>query len=98
MVDLSGIYPALTTPFRDDGEVAIDRFKANLARYNKTGIAGYVVLGSTGESVMLSGAEGEVLLAAAKEAAAPGKILIAGTGAESQAATLEKTKGAARKG
>ncbi len=98
MVDLSGIYPALTTPFRDDGEVAIDRFKANLARYNKTGIAGYVVLGSTGESVMLSGAEGEVLLAAAKEAAAPGKILIAGTGAESTAATIEKTKGAAAMG
>lgn len=98
MVELSGIFPALTTPFGQDGEVAIDSLKANLARYNQTGIAGYVVLGSTGESVMLSGAEGEALLAAAKEAAAPGKTLIAGTGAESTAATIEKTKRAAAMG
>jgi 4-hydroxy-2-oxoglutarate aldolase len=97
-VDLSGIFPALTTPFREDGEVAIDRFKANLARYNQTGVAGYVVLGSTGESVMLSGAEGESLLATAKEAEIPGKLLIAGTGAESTAATIEKTKRAAALG
>lgn len=98
MLDLSGVFPALTTPFREDGEVAIDRFKANLARYNQTGVAGYVVLGSTGESVMLSGAESEALLAAAKEVEVPGKRLIAGTGAESTAATIEKTKRAAAMG
>src|ERR1051326_2013923 len=80
MVDVSGIFPALTTPFRDDGSVALDQFKADLARYNSTGLAGYVVLGSTGESVLLSVAEAESLLAAGREAAAPAKLLIAGTG------------------
>ena len=53
-MDISGIFPALTTPYSEDGSVAIDRFKSNLSRYNQTGIAGFVVLGSTGESVLLS--------------------------------------------
>jgi 4-hydroxy-2-oxoglutarate aldolase len=97
-VDVSGIYPALTTPFAADGSVALDQFKANLARYNKTGLAGYVVLGSTGESVLLSSAEVESLLVAGKEAAAPGKLLIAGTGAESTAETIARTKRAAALG
>jgi len=94
-VEIAGIFPALTTPYHQDGSVAVDHFKQNLARYNKTGLAGYVVLGSTGESVLLSSAEGESLLAAAKEAAAPGKCLIAGTGAESTAETIARTRRAA---
>jgi 4-hydroxy-2-oxoglutarate aldolase len=94
-VDVSGIFPALTTPYHQDSSVALDLFRANLARYNKTGLAGYVVLGSTGESVLLSSAEAESLLVAGKEAAAPGKLLIAGTGAESTAETIARTKRAA---
>ena len=94
-MDVAGIFPALTTPFREDGSVAIEHFKANLARYNQTGLAGFVVLGSTGESVMLSSEESEAMLVAGKEAAAPGKLLIAGTGAESTAETIFRTKRAA---
>ena len=94
-MDVSGIFPALTTPFHADGSVATDHFKDNLAHYNRTGLAGYVVLGSTGESVMLSSAESEAMLVAGKEAAAPGKLLIAGTGAESTAETIFRTKRAA---
>ena len=97
-MDLSGIFPALTTPYREDGSVALDYFRANLARYNPTGLSGYVVLGSTGESVLLSSAEGDSLLAVAKEAAAPGKLLIAGTGAESTVETINRTKRAAALG
>jgi 4-hydroxy-2-oxoglutarate aldolase len=97
-LDLSGIFPALTTPYREDGSVALDHFRANLARYNPTGLSGYVVLGSTGESVLLSSAEGDSLLAVAKEAAAPGKLLIAGTGAESTVETINRTKRAAALG
>lgn len=97
-MNISGIFPALTTPYHQDGSVALDQFKADLARYNKTGLAGYVVLGSTGESVLLSSAEADSLLAAGKEAAAPGKLLIAGTGAESTAETIARTKRAASLG
>ena len=97
-MNVSGIFPALTTPYHQDGTVAVDHFKANLTRYNKTGLAGYAVLGSTGESVLLSFAESEALLVAGKEAAAPGKLLIAGTGAESTAETIARTKRAATLG
>jgi len=48
-MDLSGIYPALTTPFAADGSVSLAGVKHNIERYNHTGLAGYVVLGSTGE-------------------------------------------------
>jgi 4-hydroxy-2-oxoglutarate aldolase len=97
-VNVSGILPALTTPYHEDGSVSVEHFKANLLRYNKTGLAGYVVLGSTGESVLLSTAEADSLLIAGKEAAAPGEVLIAGTGAESTAETIARTKRAATLG
>lgn len=97
-MDLSGIFPALTTPYRQDGSVAIEHFKSNLARYNQTGVSGYVVLGSTGESVLLTSVESEALLAAAIETSTFGKLPIAGTGAESTAETIAKTKRAASLG
>jgi 4-hydroxy-2-oxoglutarate aldolase len=97
-MDLSGVFPALITPFAADGSVSLADLKHNLHRYNGTDLAGYVVLGSTGESVLLSPAEIDGVLATAKEAAAPGKKLIAGTGAESTAETIEKTKRAAELG
>ena len=97
-MDLSGIFPALTTPFAPDGTVALADLKHNLHRYNGTDLAGYVVLGSTGESVLLSREEIDGVLVTAKEAAAPEKTLIAGTGAESTAETIKKTKRAAELG
>ena len=97
-MDLSGVFPALTTPFAADGSVSLADLKHNLKNYNGTDLAGYVVLGSTGESVLLSREETDGILAAAKEAAAPEKKLIAGTGAESTAETIAKTKRAAELG
>jgi len=94
-VKFEGIFPALTTPFEVDGWVSLGGLKENIRRYNKTGLAGYLVLGSTGESVMLLRAEEDAVLAAVKEVAAPGKLLIAGTGAESTAETIVRTKRAA---
>jgi 4-hydroxy-2-oxoglutarate aldolase len=97
-VDLSGIYPALTTPFDADGKFSAADFRHNLHRYNQTDLAGYVVLGSTGESVLLSSKEMEAILAAAMESAAPEKRMLAGTGAESTAETIARTKRAAELG
>lgn len=97
-MDLSGVFPALTTPFAADGSVSVEGIKHNIARYNSTGLAGYVAMGSTGESVLLSHHEWETVLVTVKESAAPGKCLIAGTGAESTAETIEKTKRAAELG
>ena len=97
-MNLSGVYPALTTPFAADGSVSLTDLKYNIERYNSTGLAGYTVLGSTGESVLLSQAEMDGVLATVKETAGQGKRLIAGTGAESTVETIERTKRAAEFG
>ena len=75
--------------------VALTRLRENIARYNKTGLAGYVSNGSTGESVLLKWEEVYRVWETARDSAAPGKILIAGTGAESTAETIEHTHRAA---
>jgi 4-hydroxy-2-oxoglutarate aldolase len=95
---INGIFPALTTPFATDGTVSLSGVRQNIARYNQTAVAGYVVLGSTGESVMLSREETDSILVAAREAGIAAKLLIAGTGAESTAETIAKTKRAAALG
>jgi 4-hydroxy-2-oxoglutarate aldolase len=82
-LDLAGIFPALTTPFADDGSLALDSFRANLARYDRAGLAGYLVTGSTGEAVLLDREELERVWGAARDAVRSDKILIAGAGAES---------------
>jgi 4-hydroxy-2-oxoglutarate aldolase len=95
MIELSGIFAALTTPYNSEGAVSLADLKHNIYRYNGTDLSGYVVLGSTGESVLLSPAEAEGILATVKESASREKQLIAGTGAESTAETIERTKRAA---
>jgi 4-hydroxy-2-oxoglutarate aldolase len=97
-LDLSGVYPALTTPYAADGAVTLGDVKYNIERYNSTGVAGFVVLGSTGESVLLSRSEMDGILTTVRDAAGQGKRLIAGTGAESTADTIERTKHAAELG
>jgi 4-hydroxy-2-oxoglutarate aldolase len=72
--------------------------KHNIQQYNRTGLAGYVVIGSTGESVLLKKSEIEDILVTVKETASREKRLIAGTGAESTAETIERTKRAAELG
>lgn len=94
----SGVFAALTTPFAQDGSVSLADLKHNVHRYNQTDLAGYVAVGSTGESVLLTRAEMDGILVTVKEAAAKGKKLLAGTGAESTAETIERTKRAAELG
>jgi 4-hydroxy-2-oxoglutarate aldolase len=97
-VKLHGIFPPLTTPFAPDGAVALPKLRENIARYNKTGLAGYAINGSTSESVLLKWEEVYRIWETAREAATPEKILIAGTGAESTAETIEHTNRAASLG
>src|ERR1700731_2818999 len=97
-MNFHGIFPPLTTPFEPDGAIAPARLRENITRYNRTGLAGYVVNGSTSESVLLRWEEVYRIWETAREAAAPGKTLIAGTGAESTAETIEHTNRAASLG
>jgi 4-hydroxy-2-oxoglutarate aldolase len=92
---LNGIFPPITTPFYPDGNVYFKKIEHNVERYSKTPAAGLVVLGSTGEAVMLSDDERREVLKVAREATAPNKVLIAGTGMESAVETLRLTEYAA---
>lgn len=93
---LQGIFPAVTTPFHPDSALYHKKIEHNIDRYSRTPIAGMVVLGSTGEAVMLSDEERREVLRISAEVAAPEKVLIAGTGAESVIETLRLTEYAAR--
>src|ERR1700680_105508 len=97
-MNLNGIFAAITTPFDGDGGVAVDRLRENIALYNRVPLAGYVAVGSTGESVLLTRAEVEQVFSAVREAAAPGRILVAGVGSESTPETISRSKAAANLG
>ncbi|RJX34842.1 MAG: dihydrodipicolinate synthase family protein [Desulfarculus sp.] len=94
---LGGILPPIATPFKDE-ELDIAALKANIKAWNATGLAGYLVVGSNGEAVYLDDAEQEQAIAAVKEAAAPDKLVMAGTGRESTRATVQATRRAAAQG
>jgi len=95
---LHGIFPPITTPFYPDGNVYFKKLESNVERYSRTPVAGIVVLGSTGEAILLSDQERRDVLRVARDAAAPGKVLIAGTGVESAIETLRLTERAAELG
>ena len=95
---LQGIFPPITTPFYPDGNVYYKKLESNVERYSRTPIGGIVVLGSTGEAIMLSDQERRDVLKTARGAAASHKVLIAGTGVESAIETLRLTEYAAELG
>jgi 4-hydroxy-2-oxoglutarate aldolase len=92
---IQGILAPLTTPFAADGSVALDKLRDNVARYNLTPLTGYVAIGSTGESVLLTSDEAEQIWKVIREAAAADKILVAGTGMESTMETIARCRRAA---
>jgi 4-hydroxy-2-oxoglutarate aldolase len=92
---IEGIYAAVTTPFYPDERIYFRKIEANMAHYSRSLLAGMVVLGSTGEAVMLDDAESHDVLRASAEATAPEKVLIAGVGRESAGATVKLAEAAA---
>ncbi len=82
MKSLKGIMPPIATPFIND-EVAYNNLAQNFSKWNKTGLNGYVVMGSNGESVFLTRNEKLKLVAEVKKNISDDKLLIAGTGSDS---------------
>jgi len=91
---LGGVLPPIATPFRND-EVDCDALKHNLEKYNRTGLSGFLVLGSNGEGVYLNEKEKIIILSAAREAIPEDRIFMAGTGQESTRETIRLTNRAA---
>ena len=94
-LNLSGIFPPICTPFHLDGTLALVELKQNIAIYNRTALAGYVVTGSTGEAAMLSDQERVLVWESVRESCAPEKLLIAGTGVQSTRESIRLTRAAA---
>jgi 4-hydroxy-2-oxoglutarate aldolase len=94
---ISGIFPALTTPFENGGLSRV-RLKGNIEKYNKVDLSGYLVLGSTGEGILMDETERLTAIETVRSAAGEGKIIVVGTGAQSTRATIEFTNQAARAG
>jgi 4-hydroxy-2-oxoglutarate aldolase len=92
---LHGIFPPITTPFDHNGGLWKIKVQHNIEKWNRIGLAGYVVCGSTGESVMLTSEEKIQLWEWVASYAAPEKLLIAGTGVESVRETVDLTNRAA---
>ena len=84
----TSIFPPIPTPFDDSGQIDLDALRANIARWNDTGLAGYVALGSNGEAPLLDADESSALVRAVRKAMAPGMRLIAGAGRESTRETI----------
>jgi dihydrodipicolinate synthase/N-acetylneuraminate lyase len=93
---LTGIFPALTTPFYPDGRLYLKKLEHNVDRYSRTPISGMTILGSTGEVVMLSEEEQREVLRIAIETSSPEKVLLAGVGHESAIRTVEAAEYAAK--
>jgi 4-hydroxy-2-oxoglutarate aldolase len=97
MKKIQGIMPPIATPFQND-EVAYDRLAGNFLKWNKTGLSGYVVMGSNGESVFLTRDEKLKLVEAVKKNISEEKLLIAGTGSDSIRETISLSNDAAGRG
>jgi len=94
---LSGVFPALVTPFQK-GKLSLSGLKSNIKKLNRFDFTGYVVLGSTGEGILMDEKEGLQAIETVRDAAAPGKIVIAGTGSESSSGTIDFSNKAAQAG
>jgi 4-hydroxy-2-oxoglutarate aldolase len=98
MLKLHGIFPPVATPFNADGDLYPAKVEHNVTKWNRTALAGYVVCGSTGESVYLTNEEKFQLFELVAKHASPEKLLIAGTGVESVRETVMLTNRAASMG
>jgi 4-hydroxy-2-oxoglutarate aldolase len=95
---LQGIFPPITTPFDHAGNLYAAKVQHNVEKWNRTALSGYVVLGSTGESVFLTTEEKITMWELVAQHAATEKVLIAGTGMEGVRETVCLTNRAAESG
>ncbi|MGZ4904268.1 MAG: 4-hydroxy-tetrahydrodipicolinate synthase [Halobacteriota archaeon] len=85
-----GVYPAMVTPFTNEGEIDIEGMRSNIAYLAGEGVAGLVPCGSTGESATLTFEEHKKLIDVTIDAA--NVPVIAGTGSNNTAEAVELTR------
>jgi 4-hydroxy-2-oxoglutarate aldolase len=86
---LSGVFAPITTPFHEQGDLLLEKLASNIQRLNQSRLRGYLVLGTNGEFRSLSGHEQMEVLKTVVKTASSGKVIMAGTGAESTKVSIE---------
>lgn len=97
-ISLKGVMPPIPTPFDSQGNVALEQLVANVERWNRYELSGYVVLGSNGEAGFVDVEERVQVWQAARQAIPERKLLIAGAGRESTRETISLSCRAAEAG
>jgi len=97
-MNLDGILLPITTPFTSADEFDGASFADNIEKWGETGIAGYVVLGSTGERVNLDEREYLLVIESARRAIPDTFAFIAGAGQQSTRGTIQEIERAANAG
>ena len=97
-ISLKGIFPPLPTSFDRDENLLPEMIRFNIVKLSAYDLAGFLILGSNGEQVMLSLTEKRQAVAAAREALPEGCLLLAGTGCPSTRETISLTRTAAEDG
>lgn len=98
MLKLDGIFAPLPTSFDQDEELSSGSMRDNIDKLSRTGLAGFLALGSNGELVNLTDDEKIMVYETAREAIPDNLIMLAGTGGQSTRETIRLTKAAARAG
>jgi len=94
-MDLRGVFAPIPTPFDRNEQLDARKLRAACARWAASPLSGLVVLGSTGEAVLLDEDESDLTVAVAREAWPSGRPFIVGAGRESTAATIHAVRRAA---
>lgn len=95
--NLRGVLLPITTPFRSE-LVDHDALRANLDRWTTTGVAGYVILGSTGERVHLDEREYLETIESCRAVVPRSMAFIVGAGQQSTVGTINEIAKAADAG
>jgi 4-hydroxy-2-oxoglutarate aldolase len=97
-MDLHGVFAPIPTPFDRNEQLDEQRLKTACARWAASPLSGIIVLGSTGEAVLLDEEESDRAVSIARGVWPSGRAFIVGTGRESTTATIEATRRAAALG
>ena len=97
-MNLRGVFAPIPTPFDRNEQLDEARLRTACARWAASPLDGIVVLGSTGEAVLLDEDESDRTVAVAREAWPTTSTFIVGAGRESTQATIQAVRRAAALG
>ena len=97
-LDFRGVYPAMTTPFHEDGSIDFETLRTDARRLVDAGVDGVVPVGSTGESAPLSHDEHIEVVEAVVDAVGDDVPIIAGSGSNNTAEALSLSRRSADAG